>query len=359
LIGCSDYDIYEKRFADKYVNDDKIVLAGGKIDHQEQHKIENETIWVHVVKIPIRDLEDNIIGSETIFWNVNEEKKAQERYKDLFKYSPYGIIVHENGIVSDANDACLELFGVKSSDDLKNKYIIDLICEPYKELAKTRLDQMLKDNSIILPPDIMCLEHQNSNNNSKTMVKVYAKPSLTQDKEIQVIYHKISIERSKVFICYCRGKEVKSNKSNLDEKYVNEMRSYLGNFLGEKGLDIFIDKEIKTGKDWEDEIQKALSVTTIAILMISMDFVKSDYVINKELRKIEERRKTQNLHIIPIYVRPVPKAILSTTPPYIEGGLLKFQALGNTFAKPLSEQKNQVEREKLWYTLYQEIIDNI
>ncbi len=57
-------------------------------------------------------------------------------------------------------------------------------------------------------------------------------------------------------------------------------------------LETWDDSRIKTGDDWFPEIEKALEEANIAILMISADFLASDFILGEEIpRLLENRRK--------------------------------------------------------------------
>ena len=48
-------------------------------------------------------------------------------------------------------------------------------------------------------------------------------------------------------------------------------------------IDIWDDTRIKAGEKWKDEVEKALEQASIAILLISADFLASDFIVENEL----------------------------------------------------------------------------
>ncbi len=80
IIGKTDFDFFPQDLAQKYREDDLRVMETGEIlDLIEENTIEGgETIYVHVVKTPIHDINDNVIGMQGIFWDITERKKAEE-----------------------------------------------------------------------------------------------------------------------------------------------------------------------------------------------------------------------------------------------------------------------------------------
>ncbi|GIW79785.1 MAG: hypothetical protein KatS3mg105_1592 [Gemmatales bacterium] len=85
LLGKTDYDLFPKELADKYVQDDQRVLQEGVIlETVEDHVLPNgEKLYVQVVKAPIRDSEGKIIGTQGIFWDVTARKKSEDEVKKI------------------------------------------------------------------------------------------------------------------------------------------------------------------------------------------------------------------------------------------------------------------------------------
>ncbi|MCP5104372.1 MAG: toll/interleukin-1 receptor domain-containing protein, partial [bacterium] len=64
------------------------------------------------------------------------------------------------------------------------------------------------------------------------------------------------------------------------------------------------DRQIKPGDKWRQKIEDALTGTHIAVLLISPDFLASDFIIDEEIPVILERSKNQGLRVIPLVVKP-------------------------------------------------------
>ncbi|HEY6641413.1 protein kinase domain-containing protein [Povalibacter sp.] len=87
--------------------------------------------------------------------------------------------------------------------------------------------------------------------------------------------------------------------SHNDEKYLEELRKYLE---VERRLDVWSDERIEAGEDWREQIRDALSRADAAILLVSQDFLSSEFIRNHELPSLLEsvRRKKLRLFLIPI-----------------------------------------------------------
>jgi hypothetical protein len=100
--------------------------------------------------------------------------------------------------------------------------------------------------------------------------------------------------RNKVFISY----------AHTDTEVATDFLKHLNARLG-ASIGTWIDKEIRAGDDWESEITGALATSTCAVLLVSVDFLNSEYIRGKELPLIIQGRDN-GLRVIPIVVRPCP-----------------------------------------------------
>ena len=108
---------------------------------------------------------------------------------------------------------------------------------------------------------------------------------------------------------------------------------------------IFQDKEILIGDDtmievgekWEERIDEALSFAQVAVLLVTKDFLASDYIMMKELPYILEAERRQNTKIAWIYWGYCN---------YEGTELAKYQAL-NDLSKPLGSLPKNIREAKL------------
>jgi len=92
--------------------------------------------------------------------------------------------------------------------------------------------------------------------------------------------------------------------SHSDSEYLKRLQVHLKP-LEKKGLvDIWQDTKIKTGDKWEEKIAKALSEANIAILLISADFLASDFIVDNELPPLLTKAEVQGTKIVPVIISP-------------------------------------------------------
>ncbi len=65
------------------------------------------------------------------------------------------------------------------------------------------------------------------------------------------------------------------------------------------------DREIGAGEEWRNVIDDRLGAADIILLLVSPDFIASDYCWSNEIARAMERYDRGETHVIPIIVRPV------------------------------------------------------
>jgi PAS domain S-box-containing protein len=78
--GKSDFDFYPRELAEKYRTDDLRVMATEELfEATEEHaRADGEKIYVQVLKTPVYDAAGRVVGTQAIFWDVTDKKRAEE-----------------------------------------------------------------------------------------------------------------------------------------------------------------------------------------------------------------------------------------------------------------------------------------
>lgn len=103
-------------------------------------------------------------------------------------------------------------------------------------------------------------------------------------------------KKNKIFISYS------SNDRNLREIFKQRLSIYLKSTKNEFD-DIWTDKEIPLGGDWNEVIQGALTTSDIGILLVSPMFLGSDYSMGDELEVMLKKKREEGYLIFPILLR--------------------------------------------------------
>ncbi|MDA1050623.1 MAG: toll/interleukin-1 receptor domain-containing protein [Planctomycetota bacterium] len=145
--------------------------------------------------------------------------------------------------------------------------------------------------------------------------------------------------RTKIFISY----------SHKDEKWLNRLLVHLKPLEVAGITDVWADTKIDAGQKWRDEIKGTLAETKVAILLVSIDFINSDFIATNELPPLLKAAKDDGVLILQVIVGPCQKRFKKTAV------LDQFQTF-NDAADPLSKMSTN-EREELWDRLADGIED--
>lgn len=92
--------------------------------------------------------------------------------------------------------------------------------------------------------------------------------------------------------------------SHKDKKWKDRLVRHLKVIEFEGFCCLWEDKKISLGGDWLPEIETALNKAQIVIMMISADFLISDFIRTKEVPLILERRQKDEVLVIPFIIKP-------------------------------------------------------
>lgn len=93
--------------------------------------------------------------------------------------------------------------------------------------------------------------------------------------------------------------------SHKDEELRNAFETHLSILKRLGTIDNWHDRKILPGGKWEDEIDDHITDADVVLLLISPDFIASDYCYGRELGRALERHEAGEAQVVPIIVRPV------------------------------------------------------
>ncbi len=210
---------------------------------------------------------------------MDEEKVIREEAQEFYENSSIG------NHTSDMND---KLRTLKSR-------LYDFYSPEFKAIF---LDELEKVISVEL------LEHRNTRHSG------IAEPNCSYEKAAEkmlfYIHQEIVIlptvvrqkfepknnSRKKVFISY----------SHSDKEYLIDIQRHFKPFLNQ--IDYWDDNKIEPGQKWKDEIKKAINETKVAILIMSTDFLGSDFISTDELPPLLKAAEKDGAVILTIIVKP-------------------------------------------------------
>lgn len=140
----------------------------------------------------------------------------------------------------------------------------------------------------------------------------------------------IKPSRTSAFISY----------SHKDKKYLDELHVHLAQYVRTGVVDFWDDAKITPGSKWHDEIKMALQLAKVAVLLVSADFLASDFVATDELPPLLAAAEQEGAIILPVILRPC--ALKDTN-------LAQYQAV-NAPSNPLSNM-TRGKRDEVWTKL--------
>src|ERR1700730_3523274 len=98
-----------------------------------------------------------------------------------------------------------------------------------------------------------------------------------------------------IFCCYARK----------DQQLLNELLGHLRSLQRQGLITIWADIAIGAGAEWEKAIEKHLNTAHIILLLVSSDFMNSEYCYSKEMRRASERHDRGEARVMPVVLRPI------------------------------------------------------
>src|SRR5437667_11605644 len=93
-----------------------------------------------------------------------------------------------------------------------------------------------------------------------------------------------------IFFCY----------AHEDEALLKKLKTYLSPLQRQGLIDVWYDRDISAGTEWEQEISHHLNAAQIILLLVSPDFLASDYCYGIETKRALERHQAGEVRVIRI-----------------------------------------------------------
>jgi hypothetical protein len=131
--------------------------------------------------------------------------------------------------------------------------------------------------------------------------------------------------RTRVFISYC----------HRDREWLDRLSPHLRPLVGDGEIDVWDDTRLDPGDLWKSRIAAALKSAGVAVLLVTANFLASDFIQTKELPRLLDAAAAEGCRIIPVIVKP--SLFLHTE-------LAGFQS-ANPATRPLSAMSEHEQEE--------------
>lgn len=100
-----------------------------------------------------------------------------------------------------------------------------------------------------------------------------------------------------------RAKPLFFSYSHKDEALRDELETHLKLLQRQRVISTWHDRRILAGDEWDKEIDTALERAAIILILISADFIASDYCWDTEVKRAMERHDAKQATVVPILLR--------------------------------------------------------
>lgn len=272
--------------------------------------IEDDIEWVGILK-PLLD-------------NVGFHCEVANNYIDAIKkigaFSPLALILDLNLGNTDFNQN--EWDGWQLAEAAKERNISSIVLTGYHQ--DYIFGRAFREFDVV---DVF--DKKNFYNRKAVFIqRVHEAIKKTQNNPKTILAEKpVNAQRNKVFISY----------SHKDKPWLDKFRTNLKTLERNKLITVWDDTKIKSGARWKEDIKVALSSAKAALLLVTPDFLASDFIYENELPPILNAATAEGLTIFWVAVRP---SLVEET------DLIEFQA-ANDPGKPLSSLSDAAAEKEI------------
>ncbi len=254
--------------------------------------IENNKLFIETCKLA---------KGITFFYNPDYEKEFKEVVDmciELRNFFPDLEII----LTAGSDDVSTPYHKLKQ---LEKKYQINNH-DDYESLLAEMLINTLKRNKEIskkrkyLKDELRKFQDQLSDQESdpdkvwKKMEKIVQEHKEAISGENEAFSEKVSPSKNLIFISY----------SHKDSKWLERVQTHLKPLEREGNISRWDDTLIKASEEWREKISQSLKSSKVAILLMSPNFLASDFIANNELPPLLEVAKTRGTTILSLIISP-------------------------------------------------------
>ena len=301
-----------------------------KKEHKVVLIIENEEHWIE----KLSDVFKKFNSSEVFILKTFNEAEDFLISKDLRKYDAIVIDVKMREQIYDQGGLALFDIVKQNFPDIP---ILILTAYSYDYPGLRKITDRYK-RVLLYDKDVFV------NNSDKILEALFGNlpPQIGDNYLPEERYMNIGVKprKSRVFISY----------SHADKEWLERLKIHIKPFEKKGIIESWDDTKIKSGMLWREEIKKALDTTKVAVLLVSANFLASDFIIDNELPPLLQAAEKEGTVILPVIIRPCA---------FFETELVQFQSV-NPPSEALSGM-NEHDQEQVFVKIakrIKEVLEN-
>ncbi len=99
------------------------------------------------------------------------------------------------------------------------------------------------------------------------------------------------------------SKKIFFSYSKHDREYLDQLLRHLSGLKREGRIKPWDDSHILPGEEWDDKVKQELAAADIILLLVSADFLATDYIWEVEIKEAMERHEQGTATVIPVIIR--------------------------------------------------------
>ena len=294
-----------KLFLDQHFYGNRLVAEF--IGKSESVSLENHVQLVAILKALLNEYEEEP--------DVNEQLAKLEKLKEIYESVMY------------------------EDESFEPKFLIKCFHDWYKAAIKMFYSFIGENDEVFVR-----FQTADVSGNCYVLSRVYHSLQADYVVLIEKVKQIASNKLSSPIITYNRVLQMNPKKKKIFISYSHEDKLYFDKLMKHLKVlrrfnnqyEVWTDQNLKTGDKWKERIENALDEASVAFLLVSTNFLASDFVMDVEVSKLLKKSNEEGTLILPIIISPCM---------FEESALSDYQA-ANSPQKPLdSMSESDQERE--------------
>ncbi|MFY0529642.1 TIR domain-containing protein [Archangium gephyra] len=251
-------------------------IKPGEIEYRTRYETRWYTLhlWQHEVKYPVKGKDKYTVSLEEVSHHVKQA--AHQSVEEI-------AVGFDDFLATDFKNGIDEYF-------VRLREYFHFYRQTLEDAARTQRMSLEQRDKALAQLDMLDTESSHAlgilSERGSTLKEMFGGEDSNKDEEP-------AIDGVDLFISY----------AHEDEAFRKDLEKHLSLLKREGLIRLWHDREIIAGQKWADDIDRHLESAHIILLLISADFIASDYCFAKEMKRALERHEDGSAVVIPIILR--------------------------------------------------------